>query len=216
MASSALHLGASCGARAVCVLVHGRGQSPEEMQSHILSRLDVADIAFCLPRAEEGSWYAARAVDSLTESTKAALQVALDHLEREVTRARTSYPGLPLVLAGFSQGACLSLEYVFSGRPAPEALVAFTGCRVGQPADGLPQALPANLPVYLTGSDADPWIPVTAFAEAVLDLGRGQARARSDLFPGRGHEVSDAEVTMLQSVLADLASGKTPGMAAPR
>lgn len=216
MASGALHLGATSGARAVCVLVHGRGQSPEEMQNHILSRLDMTRVAFVLPRADGGSWYAARAVDPLTDDTQAALGAALDHLEADVAAARTAYPGLPLVLAGFSQGACLSLEYAFAGCPAPQALVALTGCRVGQPTDSRAQALPADLLVYLTGSDADPWIPVTAFAETALELGQGRARLRADIFPGRPHEVSNAEVAMLQTILSDLADGKTPGMAAPR
>lgn len=216
MADTALRLGAEQGARAVCVLVHGRGQSPEEMQSHILARLDAPDVAFVLPRAATGAWYAAKAVDPLTAETRNALGAALEQLAGDIAAARAAHPGLPLVLAGFSQGACLSLEYCFAGRPAPEALVAFTGCRVGVPADDRPRSLSPALPVYLTGSDADPWIPVTAFAEAVLELGQARAALRTDLFPGRGHEASDAEVAMLGRVLADLARQEKTGMAAPR
>ncbi|MBP6737511.1 MAG: alpha/beta fold hydrolase [Rhodobacteraceae bacterium] len=216
MTGSALHLGAVAGARAVCVLVHGRGQSPEEMQTHILARLDAPDVAFVLPRAPGNAWYAAKAVDPLTNATRAALATALDHLAADIAAARAAHPGLPLVLAGFSQGACLSLEYAFAGRPPPEALVALTGCRVGIPSDDRPHDLPPELPVYLTGSDADPWIPVSAFAEAALELGQGRARLRADLFPGRPHEATGAEVAMLQAVLADLVRGKTPEMAAPR
>ncbi|QEW20086.1 putative hydrolase [Marinibacterium anthonyi] len=215
MSTHALHLRAD-DPKAVCVLVHGRGQSPEEMQSHILARLDAPDVTFVLPRAADGSWYAAKAVDPLTDDTRGALGAALDQLEGDVAAARRACPGLPLMLAGFSQGACLSLEYACSGRSAPGALVAFTGCRVGAPSDDRPLSLPDGLPVYLTGSDNDPWIPVQAFAEAALDLGRQKARLRTDLFPGRGHEVSDAEIAMMQTVLADLAHGKTPAMAAPR
>lgn len=216
MTPGALHLEATGGARAVCVLVHGRGQSPEEMQSHVLSRLALTNVACVLPRAQGGSWYAARAVDPLTQETQAALGAALDQLSADVTSARAAYPGLPLVLAGFSQGACLSLEYAFSGLAPPQALVALTGCRVGQASDDRARALPPDLPVYLSGSDADPWIPVTAFAETALELGQSRARLRTDLFPDRAHEVSDAEIAMLQSVLADLANGNPPGMAAPR
>ncbi|WP_151719422.1 alpha/beta hydrolase [Gemmobacter serpentinus] len=205
LASGAVHLAASR-ARAVCVLVHGRGQSPEEMQSHILARLAVQDVAFILPRAPHsgeagGAWYNAKAVDPLSDDTIAALATARDHLAADVASARALYPRLPLVLAGFSQGACLSLEYAFAGLPAPEALVALTGCRVGALADLRPRALPPELPVWLTGSDNDPWIPVTAFAEAALELGRGRARLQAALYPGRGHEVSDAEIALLQGVL---------------
>lgn len=216
MAGSALHLDAAGVARAVCVLVHGRGQSPEEMQTHIVARLNARDVAFVLPRAPGGVWYAARAVDPLTDDTRAALSTALDHLSDDIALARTAFPDLPLVLAGFSQGACLALEYAFAGLPAPAALVAFTGCRVGQPGDDRSHALPPDIPVYLTGSDADPWIPVTAFAETVLDLGQCRAKLRCDLFPGRAHEVCDTEVSMLQTILDDLACNKTPGMSALR
>ena len=176
------------------------------MQSHILARLAVPDVTFILPRAPNsdaagGAWYTAKAVDPLTDDTRTALAAALDHLAADVAEARALYPDLPLVLAGFSQGACLSLEYAFAGLPAPEALVALTGCRVGVLEDARPRALAPELPVWLTGSDNDPWIPVTAFAEAALELGRGRARLQAALYPGRGHEVCDAEIALLQSVL---------------
>ena len=100
MASSALHLAAEKQARAICVFVHGRGQSPEEMQSHVLTRLDAPDVAFVLPRAESGSWYDARAIDPLTAGTRTALQAALDQLAGDVAEARAAFGALPLLLAG--------------------------------------------------------------------------------------------------------------------
>ena len=39
---------------------------------------------------------------------------------------------------------------------------------------------------------------------------------RADLFPGRAHEVSDAEIGMLDAILADLAAGRPPAMGAVR
>jgi len=203
-------------AKAICVFVHGRGQSPEEIQAHVLARLSAPAVAFVLPRAPSGAWYAARAVAPLTPVARAELSAALDHLAAAVAAARAELPGLPLLLAGFSQGACLSLEYVCAGLPPPEALAALTGCRVGIPADGRPEAFPAGLPVYLSGADADPWIPVAAFADAAHSLGRAGASLRTDLFPGRGHEVSDAEIGMLGAILADLATGRSPRMEAAR
>lgn len=217
MRAEALHLRARGRARGLCVLVHGRGQSPEEMQSHIVERLDLPDVTFVLPRAEGGVWYAARAVDPLTVGARAALAASLDHLAEDIADARAIHgKDLPLVLAGFSQGACLALEYAFAGYAAPDALVAFTGCRVGVAADDRPHKLRAGLPVYLTGSDADPWIPIGAFCEAVRELGEGGAQLRTDTIPGRAHEVCDAEIVMLQSILTELAAGGRVTMAAPR
>lgn len=48
------------GAKALCVFVHGRGQTPEEMVDHVIRYLP-QDVADTLPRAAGKSWYAARA-----------------------------------------------------------------------------------------------------------------------------------------------------------
>lgn len=204
------------GVRALCVFIHGRGQSPEEMDSHVLARLDAPGVAFQLPRAPLGAWYDARAVDPLTPLARAQLAEALDQLADEIAALRAEYPGRPLLLAGFSQGACLAIEYISRGANPPAALAALTGCRVGTQACARPDSAPQGLPVYLTGGDNDPWIPVDAFAEAALLLGRRGTALRADLFPGRGHEVSEPEIAMLRAILADLAAGRAPRLEAGR
>ncbi len=203
-------------AKAICVFVHGRGQSPEDMQSHVLARLSAPGVAFVLPRAAPGAWWDARAVDKLTEATRAQLAAALDQVAGDMAAARADLPGRKLLLAGFSQGACLAIEYLCAGLPPPDALAALTGCCLGVVADLRSEAVPAGVPVYLSGGDADPWIPVAAFADAVQSLGSKGVRLRADLFPGRPHVVSDAEIAMLDSILADLAAGQEPRMDAAR
>lgn len=204
-----LHCGAALAmARALCVLVHGRGQSPEDMQSHVLSRLVAPGVAFLLPRAPDKSWYAARAIDPLTADTRARLVEGMAGLRQLIEGARAAAPGAPLLLAGFSQGACLSLEYAMLGEAPPDAVAALTGCRVGVSGEARAENPPKGLPLYLTGSDADPWIPVEAFAETVLALGRAQVALRAELFPGRPHEVADAEIAVLSGMLATMAGGQ--------
>lgn len=210
-----LHHGAEPAvAKALCVFVHGRGQTPEEMVDQVIRHLP-QNVAYALPRAGGKSWYAARAVDPLTDATRAELSASLAHLHRGIIALRAASPSR-LLLAGFSQGACLSLEHACTGQASPDALAALTGCRVGNATDTRPTALPNGLPVYLTGGDADPWIPVAAFAEAAADLGRQGAALRADLFPGRAHEVSRPEIAMLSAILSDLAKGRAPRLAAPR
>lgn len=196
-------------ARAVCVLVHGRGQTPEEMIGQVISQAPVPGVAWVMPRAEGKSWYKARAVDPLTDETRAQVTTALEVVSAAVTLGQ----GRPLVLAGFSQGACVSLEWLFRNGPQLNACVALTGCRVGVPGDERPLAPLAGLPVYLTGSDNDPWIPVAAFAEAAADLGRAQARLRAELFPGRPHISSAPECAVLSDILTRLIAGR-PAMEA--
>ena len=192
-------------AAVVCVLTHGRGQSPEMMEEHIISRLKTKSVGFVLPRAATGSWYDARAVDPLTEKTKSQLASSLEQIKQAVSLAPA---GVAVVMAGFSQGACLTLEYGFHFGPWRGAMVSFTGCRVGVPQDERSHKDLAGLPVYLSGADKDPWIPLHAFSAAAQDLGAARARLRADLFPGRQHEVTDVEIAVLQSALDQLASTK--------
>lgn len=203
-------------AKVLCVFVHGRNQSPEEMEAAVINRLSTSAIAYALPRAGGKIWYNARAIDPLTDGTRAELAQSLTDLARLIADLRARAPGTPLVLAGFSQGACLSLEHAFTGQRPPDAVAALTGCRVGVASDTRPASLPSGLPVYLSAGSADPWIPVAAFAETAAAVGRAEAALRCDVFPGRPHEVSIAEITMLNNILSDLTAGRSPRMEAPR
>lgn len=203
-------------ASVLCVVVHGRTQSPEIMKDWVVDRLGVENVAFALPRAAGNSWYNAKAVDPLNEATQAQLNDSLAYLGSTIEYLnKNAGTEKPLMLVGFSQGACLSMEYAFSRGPWHGALACLTGCRVGTQTDNLPLKDLASLPVYLTGSDNDPWIPVSAFAEASHAFGRARARLKTELFPGRDHSISDAEIGELKSILLRLqASQQTQADAA--
>ena len=190
-------------ARVTCVVVHGRGQSQDDMMDMIVGRLDRSDVRYVLPKSDDVGWYAARAIDPLTDTTRAELQAALTLLDEVMSEAAA--PGLPVLLAGFSQGACLAVEYLMTRGPVPAAAALLTGCRVGTRGDGLPLSDLRGLPVYASCGDDDPWIPAQSHFEMLGDLTRAGARLRMDMFPGRPHDVAPAEIAVLSGMLADLA-----------
>ena len=201
-----LHVGSPIAdSKVVCIFIHGRGQSPEAMHDHVIARLSAANVAYLLPRAPTGSWYQAKAVDPLTALTRQQLVEALSHIEGLVKAVPKSKP---VLLSGFSQGACVALEFAMKHGAWNGAMANFTGCRVGVPNDDRPSASLLNLPVYLTGSNADPWIPIPAWAQAAEALNGSGARLRAESFPGRAHEVSAAEVQVLDGMLQALALGQ--------
>lgn len=207
MSQTVYHGVPASAARAVCVLVHGRGQTPREMIDSVLSRLDTPGVRFVLPAAPGGTWYDARAADPLTDATVSQLDASLGHLADAVTLVRAECPALPVVLAGFSQGACLAVEYLMRGGSVDGAAI-LTGCRVGAPSDTLPRAALAGLPVYMTCSDEDPWIPLWAFQKAVSEVAASGARIRTDILPGRAHEVADLECAEVSRLLSAVAAGE--------
>lgn len=200
---TSLRLGAPAGRAArLCVFVHGRAQSPEEMAEHVIGRLPAGDTHFVLPRATGGAWYDARAVDPASEATLAQLEAALDAIDACIALAAADgVPAARPVLAGFSQGACVVIEHALRRDCALGGLVALTGCRVGPPTEASPRRRLDGLPVYLSGSDADPWIPASAAFAAAADLAACGARLRAESFPGRAHEVSDAEIEAFAALL---------------
>lgn len=188
-----------------CIFIHGRTQSPEDMQEQVISRLKATGVAFVLPRAAGNSWYGARATEALTDTTRRELERSVDHIRGLVgDLSRGAAHAKPLVIGGFSQGACLAMEYAMRHGPWNGAMVNLTGCRVGTPACARPFADLDCLPVYLTGSDKDPWIPVDAVAGAVEALSRARARLRCDILPDRAHEVSRQEIETLDSMLSEM------------
>ncbi|MDZ7600371.1 MAG: dienelactone hydrolase family protein [Hoeflea sp.] len=193
-------------ARAVCIFLHGRGQTAAQMQEEVIARLDAPDVHFVLPQAPAPAWYDARAVDPLTGTTATQLDAALALVRTEVASAADTLPDRPLVIAGFSQGACLATEYLLRGGRA-DAAALLTGCRVGAPDAGLPETPMASIPVYLSNSDADPWVPLWAWRKAEDALLRQGARVRSAVFPGRDHVVSEDEIAAFSDLLRTVTAG---------
>lgn len=189
-------------AQAVAVVLHGRGQTPDYMVGAVIDRLSVGGVHFVLPAAEGEAWYDAKAVEPMTNDTEAQLTAALRLVAGAEAEARAACPGVPLVLIGFSQGACLVIEHLMRGGQA-DAAAMLTGCRVGAASDDLPVADLGGMPVYCTNGDADPWIPTWAFQKAVGDLIGAGARVRSDVFPGRAHDIGGAEIAVLDALIAD-------------
>lgn len=219
--------GAPIGAGALSVvLLHGRGQDPAWMYDHVVARLAArlvdVPITWAAPAAPGGSWYAGRVhdpqADTLVERDRAG-RVVDELVDALLARgcAREA-----MVLAGFSQGACLVADHLLR-RPGPWAgAVIWTGAAFGPPGTSWPT--PAgrppldSLPVLLTNADADAWVPLEA-TEALADvLGLRGAEVRLRVQPGRGHEVADDEIAATARLLchlADTCRGVGSGPAGP-
>jgi predicted esterase len=189
-------------AAAVAILVHGRGRSAAEMRDLALS-LDAPSVRFVLPEVEGKTWYPQGFMAPLADNepalsrSLAAYAGVVDAILREGVAAHD------IVLGGFSQGACLTAEFlVRHPRPYGAALI-FTGGLIGPPGTTWPPA-PAlrNVPVYLTGSAIDEWVPPARVAETASVLEASGARVRMHLFEDRGHHVCDEEISAARELLA--------------
>ncbi|MEQ6247257.1 dienelactone hydrolase family protein [Sulfitobacter sp. HNIBRBA3233] len=205
MAETIFRGASSDDAEVICIVIHGRGQTQADMMASIVDRLSLPKVRFVLPKSDDVGWYAARAIDPLTDETSRELEAAIDAVSEVIAQARAETPDRPLLLCGFSQGACLAVELLMRQPEIADAACLLTACRVGAASDKLPQARLTDLPVYASCGDEDPWIPENAYHHMLGDLTRAGARIRSDLFPGRPHEVTDTEIAVISDMLANLA-----------
>jgi phospholipase/carboxylesterase len=183
------------GAELAGVLLHGRGETPDAMIA-LARRMDVDGCRWIAPTAPAGSWYPHRFLAAV-EANEPFLSNAIDLCDRAVSEAGEG-GRLPTVLVGFSQGACLASEYVLRRPGRCGAVVMFTGGLIG--ADGTtwrltpPATTLGGLPVLVTGSEADEWVPAARVRETARVLSQLGARVRLRIVARSDHMVSDAEV----------------------
>lgn len=197
-------------ARVLCVAIHGRYGAPDAMMEHLVRHLTAPDVHYVLPRAAGNSWYDARGFDPLTEHTRGQIAAGLDQIERDVAAARAAGAPERMVMAGFSQGACMTLEYAMTRGRWDGAACALTGFRVGCIGDARPGCPLDGMPVYLSDGSGDPFITLAEFCDTLRELTDAGARVRSDVFPRTAHVMSPPEIATVDAVLRAVAEDRPP------
>jgi predicted esterase len=192
-------------AAAAVVLVHGRGAEAENMLA-LAEALERPDLAYLAPQAAGYAWYPQGFMAPLAanepglSSGLALLGGLLDRL------AAAGLPPERTALLGFSQGACLALEFAARHARRYGAVIGFSGGLIGPP--GTPRDYPgalAGTPVFLGCSDRDPHIPkprVDETAEVLAAMG-GQVTKR--IYPHMAHTVNADEIDFARGLLDRIA-----------
>jgi phospholipase/carboxylesterase len=188
------------------VLLHGRGKTPEE-KIDLAGRFgNIEGIRWVVPEAETpGSWYPGRFWDP-REVNEPYLSEAIERCHEAVLEASENGRLGPddLVIVGFSQGACVALEYALRHPGQVGSMVVFTGALMGVPGSDwkafAPRSL-ARLRILLTGSDVDDWVPEYNSHEAARLFRELGADVRLRIYPGRPHIVSEEEIAEARDFL---------------
>jgi predicted esterase len=176
------------------ILIHGRGASAESILQ-LARELDGPGFAFLAPQASGYTWYPYSFLAPI-EQNEPFLSSALGLVGTAVEQALDAgVPSERLMLLGFSQGACLTLEFTARNPRRYGGVVGLTGGLIGP--DETPRDYPGSLggtPVFLGTSDPDPHVPVARVEETARVLERMGARVTTRVYPGRGHTVNEDEL----------------------
>jgi predicted esterase len=186
------------------ILVHGRGASAADIMT-VGAELMHAGFAYLAPEAAGHAWYPHPFTAPL-ESNEPYLSSALSVLESLVEQVVAHVPHERLILLGFSQGACLMLEFAARHARRYGGLIAFSGGLIGP--DGTPRDYPgsfAGTPAFIGCSDVDPHIAKGRVIEAGDVLKRMGADVTVRLYPNMAHTVNADEIHSAAQVVEAVA-----------
>jgi predicted esterase len=189
-------------ARLVAILLHGRGASAEDILG-LATDLALTDVAYLAPQAAGNTWYPYSFLTPM-EKNEPGLSSGLGVIGAVIAQLepRGIMPDR-VALMGFSQGACLTLEYAARHARRYACVAAFSGGLIGPP--GTPRAYPGSFdgtPIFLGCSDIDPHIPLERVKESAAVCRTMGAAVDERIYPGMGHTVNMDEIAAVRAMLA--------------
>jgi predicted esterase len=188
-------------ARLSAILIHGRGASAEDILG-LAREFATTDVAYLAPQAAGNSWYPYSFLTPLPQN-EPWLTSALGVIGGLVQAlGEQGVPSERVAILGFSQGACLTLEFVARHARRYAAAIGLSGGLIGPP--GTPRVYPGSLdgtPVFLGCSDVDAHIPVDRVRESAAVLRTMKAIVDERIYRGMGHTVNDDEIEAVSALL---------------
>jgi predicted esterase len=183
------------------ILLHGRGASAQDILE-LAPALRAPTMSFLAPQAAGHTWYPQSFLSPI-ESNEPGLSSALALLA--AIESRVSEAGIPpeaLFLLGFSQGACLVLEYAARNARRFGGVFGLSGGLIGP--EGTRRDYRGDMdgtPIFLGCSDVDPHIPKERVLLSAEVFGRLGASVTTRLYANMGHAVNDDEIDAVRSMI---------------
>jgi phospholipase/carboxylesterase len=188
-------------ANKVLIMLHGRGGSAEDILS-LSSHLNVKDFALLAPQATNNTWYPYSFLAPPSQNEpwlSSALQLVRELVDDMLSKG---VPAGNIYFAGFSQGACLTLEFVTRNAAQYGGVAAFTGGLIG---DKIYQENYKgdfhNTPVFIGTSDPDPHIPVERVYATTSILKKMNASVTEKIYPHMGHTINQDEIDQVNQLI---------------
>jgi predicted esterase len=194
-------------ANAAMVMVHGRGATADSMLT-LAPALDMPGFAYLAPQASGNTWYPQTFLAPI-QSNEPGITSGMQAIEDGLSQVTAA--GIPrerTILLGFSQGACLTLEFAARNARRYGGIAGLSGGVIGP--DGTPRDYPGSLegtPVFLGCSDVDAHVPESRVTETAALLSRMGADVTTRIYPGMGHVVNDDEIAWAQRLIDAAVSG---------
>ena len=187
------------------ILAHGRGANAADIMT-VGAELMHRGFAYLAPEAAGDAWYPNPFTAPL-ESNEPYLSSALEVLAGLLAIVERTIPAERVILLGFSQGACLTLEFAARNARRYGGVVGLSGGLIGP--EETPRNYPGSFsgtPVFLGCSDVDPHIRKERVTESAEVFKRMGAEVTTCLYPGMGHTVNADEIESVRAIVESVYS----------
>jgi predicted esterase len=193
-------------ARASMIMIHGRGARAEDILS-LADQFTQPGFAYLAPQATGNTWYPNRFLAPL-EDNEPWLSSALElvgNVMGQIVAAGISAERT--ILLGFSQGACLTLEWAARNARRYGGIVGLSGALIGP--DGTSRDYPGSLagtPVFLGCSDVDFHVPKERVNETAEVMRKMGGKVTERLYPNLGHTINQDEIDFVRGIMNSVLS----------
>jgi predicted esterase len=180
----------------------------------LVDEIAVEGVHYRIPQAAQFRWYPQTAFGPI-EANQPDLSSALAKIDLIIDELQSDgFGDSQIILGGFSQGACLSSEFVARNARRYGGLFVLSGALIGPP--DTPRNYPGSLegtPVFIGGSDIDPWIPDDLQRETADVLESMGAEVEFKIYDGMPHTVNQDEIMRVKELLGRaITSDLNPGI----
>src|SRR5690554_890192 len=183
------------------IMVHGRGGRAEDFLG-LADQLELEGFAIRAPQANNNTWYPYSFMAPISQNEPfltSALEMLKEVVDNLISLGITEDR---IYFAGFSQGACLTLEYVARNAKRYGGVVAFTGGLVGdQIYESKYSGDFQQTPIFIGTGDPDPHVPVERIYASVKMLEGLGASVTTKVYPGRPHTISTDELNLVNQLI---------------
>lgn len=188
-------------AKKVLILLHGRGSTAEDILE-LHSHLPLDDFALIAPQATNQTWYPYSFLAPVEEN-EPWLSSALDLLGEIVKDLmKKGFDSREIYLLGFSQGACLCLEFATRNASKYGGITAFTGGLIGETLDSENYSGDFEAtPVFIGTGDPDSHVPVGRVKRTAEILNNMNADVSVKIYENRPHTISENELELARDLI---------------
>ena len=190
-------------AKKVLILLHGRGGNAQDILS-LANNLNTEDFALFAPQATNNTWYLYSFLAPPTQN-EPGLSSALDNLYQLLEYIKSKgIASENIYFGGFSQGACLTAEFVTRNAEKFGGVALFTGGLIGDKIYS--ENYNGNFngtPIFIGSGNPDAHVPVERVKETQTIMASMNAEVSVEIYNNRPHTISQDEIEKANQLIFD-------------